>query len=116
LPARRRDLTLHSRRVDDAQIISLVGELDYAGAPAVARELDRIEKTDVRRITLDLSGLTFMDSSGLRLLLLANLRSRADGHRLGLRAPPHFVRRVLALTGAAKQMTFEESHENAPAG
>ena len=92
--------SLSSTRAGDEQLLAMRGDLDLASAPALSRELERVAKTNVRRITVDLSGLIFIDSSGLRALLLAS-RSRANGDRLTIRRAPGFVRRILALTGTA---------------
>ena len=57
---------------------------------------------------LDLSGVTFMDSAGVRLLISANARSRADAHRLVLLRGPAAVQRVLELTGVEALLAFAE--------
>jgi STAS domain len=65
----------------------------------VQDELKRVEATDARSIVVDLSDLTFMDSSGMRVLLSAHARSRADANRLTLLRGLAAVRRALELTG-----------------
>jgi anti-anti-sigma factor len=102
------ELSMTSERSGDVHNIRLFGELDLASAGAVERELERAEATDAESIVLDLSGLTFMDSTGVRLLATANARSRADANRLTLRRGPAAVQRVLELTAVADLLPFAD--------
>ena len=79
----------------DSTVLALAGVLDIAGVhsvrPDVAAALDR----DSGRLTLDLAEVSFMDSSGLALLI--EIANRAEDLRLtGL---PDNLRRVLEITG-----------------
>jgi len=64
------------------------------------------ESTNARRIVLDLSNLDFIDSSGIRLILAADARSRMDGDRLRLVRGRQSVHRVFELTGVAERLRF----------
>jgi anti-anti-sigma factor len=99
---------MSSARDGDVQSIRLFGELDLAGAGAVQRELERAETTDVTSIVLDLSGLTFMDSTGVRLVVTATARSRADANRLRLVRGPAAVQRVFELSAVADLLPFDD--------
>jgi anti-anti-sigma factor len=101
-------LTVHSERDGVVHTISVRGELDVANADDVERELVRVEGTDARSIVLDLSGLTFIDSTGIRLLVSAHARSRAGSDRLTLLRGPRFVQRVLELTGILNLLPFAD--------
>ena len=102
------ELTMRSERDGDVHTIALFGELDLATADAVEQELQRVERSDARTIVLDLSGLTFMDSTGVRLLVNANTRSRTDNCRLSLRRGPAAVQRVMELSGVADLLPFAD--------
>jgi anti-sigma B factor antagonist len=99
-------LKISCERDGDVRAICLSGELDLATADRVQRELERAEASDARSILLDLSGLTFMDSTGVRLLLSAHARSRADSGRLTMLRGSPAVQRVLQLTGVADRLPF----------
>ena len=99
-------LALRSERRDDELVIALAGELDLNGTPRVSRALARAEATDVSRVVLDLSSLEFIDSSGLRLIAAAEVRSRNGGDRLALIRGPRPVHRVFELTGIAERLPF----------
>jgi anti-anti-sigma factor len=79
--------------------IELDGELDIASTPSAEAELRRVEESGAGVIVVDLRGLTFMDSTGLRLLVSADARARDGGHRLVIVRGPASVQRVLELTG-----------------
>lgn len=100
-------LDMRSERSDDRIVIALKGELDLDGADRVTEELERAEASDAAQIVLDLSQLTFMDSSGVRLIVCANLRSRADGDRLRLIRGSPRVQRVFELTGVLDRLPFD---------
>ena len=53
------------------------------------------------RIAIDLAGVEFIDSSGLRTLIVAQKRARANGHSLILRSVGPQTRRLFELTGTA---------------
>jgi anti-anti-sigma factor len=101
-------LTMISEREGDVHTICVSGELDLATADSLQRELERVEATDADSIILDLSGLRFMDSTGVRLMLRAHARSRADSDRLTMLRGPASVQRVLDLTGVADLLPFAD--------
>jgi anti-sigma B factor antagonist len=101
-------LRMTSEREGDLHTICLFGELDLASAEGVQRELQDVEATDAEAIVLDLSGLTFMDSTGVRLIVNADARSRADADRLTLLRAPADVQRVFALTCLEQRLPFAD--------
>jgi stage II sporulation protein AA (anti-sigma F factor antagonist) len=77
-----------------------------ATAGSVQAELEGVESSDATSIVIDLSELTFMDSTGVRLLVTAHARSRADSDRLTLVRGRAAVQRVLELTGVDALLPF----------
>jgi anti-sigma B factor antagonist len=75
------------------------GELDLGSAPVLRREISALLALPIETIELDLDGLEFVDSGGVRLL--ADLRRDASEHRipLSISAASAPVRNVLELTG-----------------
>jgi anti-anti-sigma factor len=89
-------------------LLSITGELDLNTAPELARRVNDGLRGEVEKVTLDLSELTFMDSSGLRLLIELNQRAGQDSWELGLIAPTReSANAVLRLTGADVALPFE---------
>jgi len=101
-------ITIQVRTEDDLYLISLVGELDTSSTEALDAELLRAEESSAGRIVLDLSGVEFIDSSGLELLVIARRRSDPDPDRLRIRPGRDQVTRLLALTGIDELLHFEE--------
>ena len=92
--------------------IRLSGELDHHSAKGLLRRLDQeIEKALPTQLTLDLSGVTFMDSSGIGVLLNRYKQMKA-GHTSFYGACPQ-VMRVLKVAGILGLMHQYESKEEA---
>jgi anti-sigma B factor antagonist len=81
-----------------AAVVNLKGELDIAAAPALTKALDELATRDIRSVVLDLRGLDFIDSSGLRAILRADALARDNGHELLLVRGTEAVQRVFELT------------------
>ena len=91
-------------------LIALTGELDLSGATPLDEEIARLAGEDgVRRVVLDLRELEFMDSSGLRLVALAERKLSAAGQELVLVRGPETVQRVFAITRMDEHLTFVDT-------
>src|SRR5579884_1735904 len=76
-------------------MLVLSGELDLAGADLVRDALTEIEQLAPQRLVIDLSRLSFIDSSGLHVLLSEHLAAQARGRpQLEIRRGPRAVQRV----------------------
>jgi len=87
------------RRVDHplGVVLTLGGELDLATVALLQEQLDRAIRGR-GAVVIDLSGLRFIDSSGLRMLLRAERQLRASGEQLVLVYGSRAVRRAFELT------------------
>jgi len=85
-------------REDDAGTVRVVvtGEVDVATADAVEQAVQGVSAAGPDAILLDLSGVTFIDSTGLRILLTLARTSRENGNRLAMITSPP-VDRVIDL-------------------
>ena len=81
----------------DATTVTLSGELDMAAIESAGQAIDRAEQDD-GMLVLDLSGLTFIDSTGLEVILRAARRAEDSGRRLVVARPSPYVRRLFQLT------------------
>ena len=79
--------------------VRLLGELDMSTAPRLRDELARLTSDGARLVTLDLSDLAFIDSTGLSTLITALKHLRQQGGDLALRSPTPGTRKVLEITG-----------------
>ena len=90
----------------DTCVVALVGELDYGGVPALKQELDRLSTSGCDLI-LDLESLEFIDSTGIKCLMRATRKSRANGDHLRILSDLHpHVERVLRISGAHDVLPF----------
>ena len=79
----------------------LVGELDPHTAPILRSSVDDAVSDATTTLVLDVAGLQFIDSSGLRVIISAHKTMDERGGRLVLRAPTDNTRRLLEITGLA---------------
>jgi anti-sigma B factor antagonist len=82
--------------------VSISGELDVYTAPELRTRLHELVDGGVGLLTLDLAGLSFIDSSGLGVIVGALKRLRERDGTLQLRAPSRSTAKVLEITGLAK--------------
>jgi anti-anti-sigma factor len=104
------DVSSESR--DGIITLSLSGELDISGTSLVEDELLRAERDLPSAIVIDLRDLRFIDSSGLRLILEADLRARRDQRRLALVPGPDAVHRVFLIALLDKRLEFISSPDD----
>ncbi len=91
-------LDVDVKRRGDLVHVQLRGELDLSTVGQVEEELGRMEDANAAVIALDLRGLTFLDSTGLRVLVTADERARERGRRLLVVRGPDPVHRVFTIT------------------
>ena len=91
-------LELEIEEQDGLARLLLRGELDLSTVAKVQEALQRVEADPPPVIVLDLSKLTFLDSTGLRCLVTADQRARAAGRRLVIVRGPDAVQRVFEIT------------------
>ncbi len=97
-------LTLETSHDGRAAVIALGGELDLAGAGELSRALAELEGEAV--VVVDLRGLEFMDSSGLRAIATASQRAQDAGRRFALIPGAAQVMRVFDITRMRERLEF----------
>lgn len=103
------DLTIATRADGHVGLIELSGEFDLAGVQKFEAELAKVEAEGPAAVVVDLNGLTFMDSSGLRALVLADQRAQKAGRRLAIVPGPPAVKRVFEITQLDERLDLVES-------
>lgn len=89
---------LEVEKSDEAVRISISGEIELSNAEELKRELEDAT-ADARRVFVDLTSVTFIDSRGIRLLIHLSRVLDADGTELAFVAPPESIAGgVLRLT------------------
>ena len=108
------DLRLRSRRSGSATVVEVGGEVELHSANQLRDELLRAGETPHPCVVVDLSRVTFIDSTGLGVLVGALKRVREKG-ALSLVCPQRQVRRVFEITGLTKVFPIYDRLEDAVA-
>lgn len=82
----------------DEIVVGAIGELDLHSAGALEDEVTRLCHDGHERIVVDLSGVEFIDSTGLRLLIGLHRAAETDGRTITLVPGPRQVQRLFELT------------------
>jgi anti-anti-sigma factor len=103
----RTQLEVRASNGEGLTTMVLEGELDIATAPVLEGALTEVEGGGAGTLLLDLRGLRFIDSTGLRALLSARRRAQTAGRRLRLANLQPPVARVFEVTGAGRLFDTE---------
>jgi anti-sigma B factor antagonist len=106
-------LELETEETDGYIRLALTGELDISSVPQVEEALSRIEVRKPGLILIDLRGLEFMDSTGLRTVLTADARAREQGRRLAVVRGPRPVDRIFSVTRLDERLQIVDEPEAA---
>jgi anti-anti-sigma factor len=98
---------IHTEVDDDLASARVSGELDIASLPRLQDAVEELLAGSVSRLAIDLSEVTFVDSSGLRQLIVLASRAEQEGWALSLVPPSGASLAVFELTGAVRNLPFE---------
>ena len=105
------DLRLSTERHGAAAVVRVSGELDAYRAPELEELGASLLADGVYTLVLNMSGTTFLDSSGLRAMVTLRDRMLHAEGEFALVDPTEAVRRLLAITGLDDQFVIESSDE-----
>ena len=103
------DLHVSTARRGSFAVLTVVGEVDFGTAGSLADEAITATSGDTAHLVIDLGGVTFLDSSGLKVLVSTRKRAEQAGQSMSLVAVPRVVMRVLTVTALDKAFTFYDS-------
>jgi anti-anti-sigma factor len=95
---------IETRKHGDATVVVPHGELDLSTAPTLDLALEAVSAADV--VVLDLRGLTFIDSTGLRTVVRFYVRARERGERFVVVRGNPMVQRVFELAGLPDRLAM----------
>lgn len=107
------ELRLHIYEADGAKVVAASGEVELHSAPRLREELKQICETDKPSCVVDMSDVTFIDSTGVGVLVGALKRAREHNGELSIVCPQPRVRRVFEITGLLGALPIFESLEAA---
>lgn len=109
------DLDLSTRQIDGRAVVWVAGEVDLETAAQLGDQALDALRTVSPHLVLDLSGVSFMDSTGLKVLLSIQRRADLAGGSLAVAAASRSVRKILGLTGLDQTFRLHDSVEEATA-
>ena len=86
--------------------IAVEGDLDMATAPRLEGAVRDAAQSGARKVTIDLGSVSFVDSSGLRVLILIDRQAQEDGWELAIRRPSEGAFTVFKVSGADESLPF----------
>ena len=100
-------MEINAKSMDRNLLLEISGEIDHHGARDAMRELElAVDAALPKKLVLDMTGVTFMDSSGIALILRAQQRMRLlDGSILVCHVPEQ-AKRVLDAAGIGRLVTI----------
>jgi anti-sigma B factor antagonist len=108
-------LLLETRESNDWTVVEVKGEVDLYTAPRLKALLTELTAGGRSRIAVVFSGVEFMDSTGLGVLISGLKRCREAGGTLALVAPTEPVRKVLGITGLDQVFSIHDDVSSATA-
>jgi anti-sigma B factor antagonist len=111
------DFGLVDEAVDEkTHVVSLRGEIDASTAPRLGSRLFGLADEGMRGVVVDLSEVTFMDSTGIGVLLNALRHFTIRHAKMVLVCPTERVMRPFQITGLVGHLTIFDSREKALGG
>ncbi|MBW3557532.1 MAG: STAS domain-containing protein [Actinobacteria bacterium] len=86
--------------------LAVFGDVDAVSAPELEARLSHALDTGCDEVVLDLSGLRFIDSSGLSVLVGVHKQLRDAGRELVIASPPPAARRIFDISGLDRVLTI----------
>jgi len=100
------NLRIDIRTDETVHVIELAGDLDLAGVQRLEEALADVESGRPATLVIDLRGVGFMDSSGLRSVIMAAQRAEEDARRFALVPGKKQVMRVFEITRMEERLEF----------
>lgn len=92
-------LSVSTAAENDQTIVAAIGEVDAASADVLRAAIFDVIEGGQPKVAVDMSEVSFIDSSGLRVLIAGFKAAESAGGALSVRAPSDAVRRLLEITG-----------------
>lgn len=100
---------LDNVRQKDTLIVSISGELDHYAAPKIRAELDELlQDKSIRKLCLDLKAMSFMDSSGIGVLMGRYKLLNRRGGEIYVKNMNSHVRRIFDMSGLRQIVGVQE--------
>jgi stage II sporulation protein AA (anti-sigma F factor antagonist) len=92
---------------DESVTVFLAGDIDHSNAKAIREDIDyAIDRSSPKRLVLDFSGLDFMDSSGIGLIMGRYKKCEPIGCKITVTGAKGTIRKVLKIAGIERLATL----------
>jgi anti-sigma B factor antagonist len=98
---------------DPVEVVKIEGRIDANNAPAMEAAINAPLDKGAKKIVVDLSGVEYMSSAGLRVLLASLKKVRSSGGEMRLAGMQPFVKEVFDMTGFSRLFTVSPTSEDA---
>jgi anti-anti-sigma factor len=103
-------------RGDGLVHVELSGELDLSTVGKLQQELGQLESAGAKVMVVDLSALTFLDSTGLRCLVRTDEKAREEGRRLVVVRGPEQIQKVFSITRLDERLEMVDDASTVQSG
>jgi anti-sigma B factor antagonist len=93
------DFSITHQTLEGHPVVSVHGEVDVSSAPEVQRELDAVIEAGARTVVVDLSDVSFLDSTGLGALVAARAAATASGGSVAVVCDQGRLLKLFTITG-----------------
>jgi anti-sigma B factor antagonist len=100
------DLTVNDSEIPGAVIVAATGEIDSSNCLALQDLLTSLAGKATKDVQVDLAGVSFIDSSGLRALIVGQRTITESGGALRVSAASDSVRRLFEITGLVERLSL----------
>ena len=107
------DLTLETREADGKTVVAVGGEIDVYTAPKLRDKITELVGEGVYELVIDLSGVEFLDSTGLGVLVGGLKKVRAHDGTLTLVCNQDRLLKIFRITGLAKVFVIHDDAASA---
>jgi anti-anti-sigma factor len=110
-PNERDPLEIEVQQTESRTLVIIAGELDASTASYLYDALSDLELVDTRHVVLDLAKVTFMDSTGLSVIVTEHKRLSHVNGSLTIHSPPSSIRRLFEITGLTTTLDIVPANE-----
>jgi anti-sigma B factor antagonist len=107
------DLTISTREAGGRTVVSVAGEIDVYTAPRLREEITELVAAGTYDLVIDMSGVEFLDSTGLGVLVGGLKKVRAHEGSLQLVCNQDRLLKIFRITGLAKVFVIHDTAEDA---
>jgi anti-sigma B factor antagonist len=101
---------------EDVMVVSVDGRVDTVSAPVLEQTINQILEEGKRKLLIDFSGVSYISSGGLRVLLATAKKLKEPGDRYGLCCLSADVHKIIRLAGFTSIFSIYSSEGEALAG